>query len=81
MKFYSEKMGKLFDTIEELEKAEKEIEEKEKVKKAAQEEVDKAYAEAVKAWDHYLEVSKKAGYIKAYLPDRSFNTLMDILFG
>lgn len=80
MKFYSEKTGELFDTVEELQKVEKEIAKKEKAKKAAQAEVDKAYEEAVKAWNHYLDVSKERGCKKAYLPDESFKTLLDILF-
>ena len=81
MKYYSEKLGELFDSIEELEKVEKKVEEKEKAKKAAQAEVDKAYEEAVKAWNHYLDVSKEKGCKRAYLPDESFKSLMDILFG
>lgn len=80
MKFYSEKTGELFDTVEELETAEKEIEEIEKAKKAAQEEVNSAYEEAVKAWENYLEVSKKCGCKRAYLPDNNFKTLLDVLF-
>ena len=80
MKYYSEKTGELFDTLDELEKAERKIEEKEKAKKAAQKEVNEAYAEAVKAWEHYLDVSKKCGCKKAYLPDDNFRTLFDVLF-
>lgn len=80
MKFYSEKTGELFDTVEELKKVEEEVQKKEEAKKAALAEVDEAYAEAVKAWNHYLEISKKHEQKKAYLPDDSFKTLLDILF-
>ena len=68
------------DTVEELKKVEEEVQKKEEAKKAALAEVDEAYAEAVKAWNHYLEVSKKHEQKKAYLPDDSFKTLLDILF-
>lgn len=80
MKFYSEKTGELFDTVEELKKVEEEVQKKEEAKKAALKEVDEAYAEAVKAWNHYLEVSKKHEQKKAYLPDDSFKTFLDFLF-
>lgn len=80
MKFYSEKTGELFNSVEELKKAEEEIQKKEEADKAARKEINEAYAEAVKAWDHYLEISKKYDQKKAYLPDDSFKAFLELLF-
>lgn len=71
MKYYSEKLKKLFDTTEELESAEKENEEKEmaalklKEERAARaKEVDEAYEKAQKAIAEYNELLNE--FVKDY---------------
>lgn len=60
MKYYSEKLKKLFDTVDELKDAEKEFEEKQLVKKQELE-VKKTKAQEVEdAYKNYIQVTKDA---------------------
>lgn len=81
MKYYSELTGELFNTIEELETSEAEIRKKEEAKKAANTEIAAAFEEAVDAWQHYLDLSKKYGRKEAYMPDSLFKGLIEEFFG
>lgn len=81
MKYYSELTGELFNTIEELEASEAKIREKEAAKKAADTEIAAAFEEAVDAWQHYLDLSKKYGRKEAYMPDSLFKGLIEEFFG
>ena len=81
MKYYSELTGELFNTIEELEASETKIREKEAAKKAADTEIEAAFEEAVDAWQHYLDLSKKYGRKEAYMPDSLFKGLIEEFFG
>lgn len=81
MKYYSELTGELFNTIEELETSEAEIRKKEEAKKAADTEIAAAFEEAVDAWQHYLDLSKKYGKKEAYMPDSLFKGLIEEFFG
>lgn len=80
MKYYSELTGGLFNTIEELEASEADIREKEAAKKAADTEIAAAFEEAVDAWQHYLDLSKKYGKKEAYMPDSLFRELIKEFF-
>lgn len=80
MKYYSELTGELFNTIEELETSEAEIRKKEEAKKAADTEIAAAFEEAVDAWQHYLDLSKKYGKKEAYVPDSLFEGLIEEFF-
>ena len=80
MKYYSELTGELFNTIEELEASEAKIREKEAAKKAADTEITAAFEEAVDAWQHYLDLSKKYGKKEAYVPDSLFKGLIEEFF-
>lgn len=80
MKYYSELTGELFNTIEELEASEAKIREKEAAKKAADTEIAAAFEEAVDAWQHYLDLSKKYGKKEAYVPDSLFKGLIEEFF-
>lgn len=90
MKYYSEKLDKIFDTAadlttEELEydkrieeakaKAEKEKQERE----ARETERTKALDEVESAYKHYLEL--KDAYVKKYHSDSVLNTTNDLLGG
>lgn len=81
MKYYSELTGELFNTIEELEASEAKIREEKEAKKAADTEITKAFEEAVDAWQHYLDLSKKYGKKEAYVPDSLFEGLIKEFFG
>ena len=80
MKYYSELTGELFNTIEELETSEAEIRKEEEAKKAAETEIAAAFEEAVDAWQHYLDLSKKYGKKEAYMPDSLFKELIKEFF-
>lgn len=80
MKYYSELTGELFNTIEELETSEAKIRKEEEAKKAAETEIAAAFEEAVDAWQHYLDLSKKYGKKEAYMPDSLFKELIKEFF-
>lgn len=80
MKYYSELTGELFNTIEELETSEAKIRKEEEAKKAAETEIAAAFEEAVDAWQHYLDLSKKYGKKEAYMPDSLFKELIREFF-
>lgn len=79
MKYFSELTGEIFDTVDELKKAEEEIQKKNLEKERASKEIDEAYNKAVQAWENYLEVSKK--YKRpAYVPNGLFETMIKNFF-
>lgn len=59
MKYYSEKLKKLFNSTEELEKAEKDLNEKEVLELKKREERATRAKEIDDAWTHYAELVKK----------------------
>ena len=71
MKYYSEKLKKVYDTVEQLQAAETEYDKahaaeiaKQKERKARAEEITKARKELVNAREHYSELVNK--FIKDY---------------
>ena len=71
MKYYSEKLKKVYDTVEQLDTAEKEYDEahaaeiaKQKERKARAEEISNARKNAIKAQEHYNELIKQ--FVKDY---------------
>lgn len=90
MKYYSEITKKMYDTVKDLEKAEKEIKDKNDERKTAAAAVEKAYNELVEARERYSKVlndfcSKYGAYhqsIKSTDSDsswRSLSSLLDLL--
>ncbi len=90
MKYYSEVTKKMYDTVKDLEKAEKEIKDKNDERKTAAAAVEKAYNELVEARERYSKVlndfcSKYGAYhqsIKSADSDpswRSLSSLLDLL--
>ncbi len=59
MKYYSEVLDKLFDSVEELEAEEGEIKKVEEQKSAYQKRMDKIYDEIVEKCNEYIEVYKE----------------------
>ena len=79
MKYFSELTGEIFDTVDELKKAEEEVHKKNAEKERASKEIDEAYDKAIQAWEDYLEVSKK--YKRTvYIPNGLFESLVRELF-
>ena len=71
MKYYSEKLKKVYDKVEELDTAEKEYDEahaaeiaKQKERKARAEEISNARKDAIKAQEHYNKLIKE--FVKDY---------------
>lgn len=71
MKYYSEKLKKVYDTVEQLDTAEKEYDEahaaeiaKQKERKARAEEIDEARKEVIEAQKRYDELIDK--FVKDY---------------
>lgn len=71
MKYYSEKLKKVYDTVEQLQTAETEYDKahaaeiaKQKERKARAEEINKARKEAIKAQERYNELVNK--FVKDY---------------
>ena len=71
MKYYSEKLKKVYDKVEELDTAEKEYDEahaaeiaKQKERKARAEEINEARKEVIKAQERYDELINK--FVKDY---------------
>jgi len=64
MKYYSENLKKLFDSPEELEKAEKELSEREAEEKAKREQRAVRAKEVEDAWNKYQELLKE--FVKDY---------------
>lgn len=71
MKYYSEKLKKVYDTVEQLKTAETEYDKahaaeiaKQKERKARAEEINKARKEAIKAQERYNELVSK--FVKDY---------------
>lgn len=84
MKYYSEKLKKVYDSVEELEKAEKELQERELVEKAKREERTARAKEVDEAYQKYQKLLRE--FIKDYGAYHYSNkgddvTLFDILFG
>ena len=87
MKFYSEITKKMYDTVKDLEKAEKETKDKNDERKAAAAAVDKAYNDLVAAREKYSKVlndfcSKYGAYhrsIKSTDSDASWKSLSSLL--
>lgn len=90
MKYYSEVTKKMYDSVRDLEKAEKEIKDKNDERKTAAAAVEKAYNELVEARERYSKVlsdfcSKYGAYhqsIKSTDSDSSWKnlgTLLDLL--
>lgn len=90
MKYYSEVTRKMYDTVKDLEKAEKEIRDKNVERKTAAAAVEKAYNELVEARERYSKVlndfcSEYGAYhqsIKSTDFDpslRSLSSLLDLL--
>ena len=90
MKYYSEVTKKMYDTVKDLEKAEKEIKDKNDERKTAAAAVEKAYNELVEARERYSKVlndfcSKYGAYhqsIKSTDSEpslRSLSYLLDLL--
>lgn len=90
MKYYSEVTKKMYDTVKDLEEAEKEIKDKNDERKTAAAAVEKAYNELVEARERYSKVlndfcSKYGAYhqsIKSTDSDsswRSLSSLLDLL--
>lgn len=90
MKYYSEVTKKMYDTVKDLEKAEKEIRDRNDERKVAAAAVEKAYNELVEARERYSKVlsdfcSKYGAYhqsIKSTDSDSSWKnlgTLLDLL--
>lgn len=77
MKYYSEKLDKLFDTEEEVKKAEQEHEKREKAKKKKEEERERRAKEVNDAYSHYLELLN--AYLKDY-SDPDLQQLVDYIF-
>jgi len=85
MKYYSEKLNKVFDKVEDLETAEKELEEKETAEKEKREkraerakEVEEAYKNYKKLLNDFL---KDYGYYHSTIKDGDSTSLFDIVFG
>ena len=78
MKYYSDITKKLYDTTEELEKAEKEIVDKNSARKADAEKVDKAYKEFAEARKNYnnelYAFCKKHGAYHKTIKDEDINS-------
>lgn len=70
MKYYSEITKKMYDTVKDLEKAEKEIKDKNDERKTAAAAVERAY-------DHFVEVRKKASDEVAIARDNYSKALND----
>lgn len=84
MKYYSEKLNKVFEKVEDLETAEKELEEKEAAEKEKREkraerakEVEKAYKEYKKLLNDFI---KDYGYYHQTLKDDDGLSVFDIMF-
>lgn len=84
MKYYSEKLKKLFDTVEELKEAEKQFDEKEALELKKREERAARAKEVDEAYQHYTELMKKFiedyGYYHKTYNDKNFIDLIDNLW-
>ena len=80
MKFYSELTGELFNTVEELDKAEEKVLNEIAEKAVAETEIDAAFDEAINAWNNYLDVCKKYNHKSAPMPDNLFRDIINSFF-
>lgn len=94
MKYYSEKLKKVYDTVEQLDTAEKEYDEahaaeiaKQKERKARAEEISNARKDAIKAQEHYDELIKQfvkdyGSYHATYTDENSgeLSNVMDVFY-
>ncbi len=80
MKYYSEVTGEIFDTIDELDKAEEKIRDEERERAKAEKELKAAYDEAITACDKYLTLAKKHKKTDIMVPESLFMEWIDSFF-
>lgn len=92
MKYYSEKLKKVYDTVEQLQAAEKEFDKahaaeiaKQKERKARANEIDAARKEFIKAQEHYNDLVAKfvkdyGSYHATYNDSDKITSTADLLF-